>query len=236
MNRDHVVDKHLVFDVRTKPTARGAYTALVHNEREDDPLKDVQLTFLMKNYGTTEAPRFWTPSPSFLNVPIPVFNNVLVSTGRELDQFILQGKFTDTVAGGKLGRVIYTGQDIAFKAIQSSNNPANTVVYWQVVDTTSPFVGLSSQFTIVPSTKKAGERHVVASGDVPGVKSFNRVKFFGTDLMTPVHTGQHGARTANAHEARWVSYMNNKFDAMGYLTQASIIEAITSILQAKLAS
>lgn len=233
MTRDDIIDKYLVFDVRTKLTKSGAYTALVHNER-DDGLKDLQLTFLMKNYGTPESPRFWAPRPSFLNIPIPVFDKVLASTGRELDQFVLQGKFTDTVAGGSIGRVFFEHQGISYKAIQSSGNPSNTVIYWQIIDTSSPFIGLSSQFTIVPSRDKAGGRHVVASGDVPGVKSFNRVKFFSTDKMAPVQSDNSGHESTNLSAARWVSIVNNKFDAMGYITQQSIIEAIASILQTKL--
>lgn len=217
MFRDRIVDKHLKFDVR--PPKEGRITAMVHNAKPDDPAEDMHLTFIVRNYGTAEEPRLWTPGPAFLNMPNKVFEKVS-AVGIELDKAIQAGEHTETVMGGTIAKITRTEGGIRYNALQSRNNLDNTVVYWTVTDVASPFAGLTSQFTLVPSRNQEGARHIVASGYVPGTKSFNRVDFCRSEKMTPVNGGS----------PRWVNIVNDEWDAIGYLTLVSIREALVLLI------
>lgn len=231
-NRDGIVEEHVKFVISEKKNRGDSHTCIVHNDKEGDILYEATLTYFVKNYGTKEKPRYWTAGPSYVNLPDKVFDN-LTKAGLKLDKRMLDKDFDEQVANGTIGKISATINGVDYNALQSKNNPSNTVVYWSIVDPDSPFMGLSSQFVITNSRRSNG-RYVVASGNIPGVKSFNMVRFTRRELMAPVTQDANKRKQVDANQARWVNVISSRADALGYLTDTAITTLLLLATEAML--
>ena len=229
MLMEEIILEHCLFEVKEKPTKNGSYTCIVYNEKPGDVLQGAALTFFLRNYGTDEAPRYWCPRPAFLNVSQDLLT-AIIREAKNLDKMIINGEQDTMVAGGRLRKVSSEIPQVSLNAIQSSNNMDNTVIYWTVTNVKSPFCGLTSQFVIINSKKDPQLRYPLITGKLPGTASFNRIHFCGLERMSPVR-GSGDKQSVNIKDARWVSAVNNPYEAIGYLVQHSMVKAISEIFE-----
>ncbi len=216
-DRSAILEENLKFDIKTTLNKDGkSHTCIVHNTRKEDIAEEVSLVFFVRNYGSSDKHRYWTAGPSFLNIPDKIFST-LSKVGLEIDKEL-----------DETSNVIRIENGIRYMAVKSKTNSNNTVIYWTIIDYKSPFMGLSSQFTIVNSTR-SNNRYAIATSNVPGVKSFNRTWFCHTQKMAPVKDER-----VSISDSRWVTIIRNSYDALGYITYESLLELLIMGFEVKM--
>ena len=213
----NMIEKFTEVNVKER-NRKGNYVSIVKNKKPGDMLEGASIVFLARDYGTEEESRFFSPGPSFLNIPEDKFE-AIKEMALKVDE-----KISD--------KEVYLDDEIYMIAVKSKNNPDNTVVHWSVMSEDSPFVGLKSMFTIADSKKKEGQRYVIAERGYNNL-TFNRAFFYRSERMAPTNLKSDGRETALPSKARWVNIVIDRTDAIGFLVQSEMIKMISDKLKDK---